>query len=70
MRGDRVAREMAETVTALEIRNLEIADETFVFVVRADPQPKVAAIFKSCQRAKTRTGANRTEIGFDFLEAE
>ena len=56
--------------TREKLCNLEIADETFVFVVRADPKPKVAAIFKSCQRAKTRTGANRPKIGFDFLEAE
>jgi len=61
---------MAETVTASEIYYLEITDKTFVFVVRADPEPKEAAIFKSRQRAKTRTGADCPQIIFDFLEAE
>jgi hypothetical protein len=49
---------------------LESADDAFVFVVRADPEPKIAAIVKSCQRAETRTGAHRPQIIFDFLEAE
>ena len=47
------------------VMKLQIADDTFVFVMRADPEPKVAAIFKSCQCAEARTGAD-----FDFLEAE
>ena|SRR5882724_11267019 len=49
---------------------LEITDDAFVFVMRADPEPKVAAIFKSCERAKTGTSANRPKVRFDFLKAE
>jgi len=37
----------------LWVVHLEIADESFVFVMRADPKPKITAIVESCQRANT-----------------